>query len=93
MEVACGDDRGLVPAVNKSVKTGPAGAVLEDTDWVGDGFAIFPVDEVRALLDQEDGDIDGDEARSLKVRCARTRCLRLVLAGGVESPLIFAHAW
>ena len=82
-----------MPAVDKSVKTGPPGAVLEDTAWVDDGFVTCAVDDVTSLLDREGGNGGDDEAPPLKVRCERPRCQRLVFAGGVESPLIFAHAW
>ena len=92
MEVACGDDRGGAPAVNKSVKTGPAGAVLEDTSWIDDEFVVMcAVDDVIVWFGRDDGDGDGDEARPLKVRCARTRCRRLVFADGVRFPLIFTN--
>ena len=92
MEVACEDDgdEGAVPAVNKSVKDGSAGAVLEDKAGVVDGFVTFAVDDVTALLDREEGDGDGDEARPVKVRCARSRCRRL---GFADFSLIFAHVW
>lgn len=67
--------------------------MLEDTAWVENGLAARAVDDVTALLDREDGDGDNDEVWLLKGRCARNRCRRLVFTGGVESPLIFAHAW
>ena len=83
---------GPVPAVNKLIKTDPVNAMLEDTAWVENGFATYTVDDITALLNRED-DNEGDKARSLKVRYARTRCRRLVFAGGVEFLLIFAYAW
>ena len=88
MEVACSDNWGPVLAVNESVKTGPDDVVFEDTAWLENGAATCAVDKVAALLDREDGEGDDEETRLLKVRCARTRCRRLIFAGGVESPLI-----
>jgi len=48
---SCGNDRGAAPAVNKSLKTGPADAVLKDTVWVDDGFVICAVDDVTFWFD------------------------------------------
>ena len=93
VEVACGDDWGAAPTVNKSVKTGPAGIVLDDTSWVDDEFVTCAVDNVTVWFDRDDGDGNGGEARPLKVRHARTRCRRLVFADGVGFPLIFYNVW
>ena len=83
VEVACDDDGGPAPPVDKSAKTGPAGAVPEDTSWMDDEFVICAVEDVTAWFDRDDCGGDRDEVRSLKVRCERIRCRRLVRVDGV----------
>ena len=58
-----------------------------------DEFVICAVDDVTVWFDRDNGDGDGDEARPLKVRYARTRCRRLVFTDGVGFPLIFTSVW
>ena len=83
IEVACGDDRGPVLAIDKSAETGTAGAVLEDASWVDDEFVVCADDDVAVWFDRYsgDGDSNRDEARPLKGKRARTRCRRLVFVG------------
>lgn len=70
-------------AIDKSAKTGPAGAAPEGASWVDDEFVIWPDDDVAVWFDRDfgDGDGNGDEARPLKGKCARTRGRRLVVIG------------
>ena len=70
-------------AIDKSAETGTAGAVLEDASWVDDEFFICADDDVAVWFDQDSGNRDGneDEARPLEVKCARSRCRRLVFVG------------
>ena len=58
-----------------------------------DEFVICAVDDVTVWFDRDNGDGDGDEVRPLKVRCARTRCQRLVFTDGVGFLLIFTNVW
>lgn len=83
VEVACGDDRGPILAIDKSAETGPAGAALEGASWVDDEFVICADDDVAVWFNRDsgDGDGNGDEARPLKGKCARTRGGRLVVVG------------
>ena len=83
VEVACGDDRGPMLAIDKSAEIGTAGAALEDASWVDDEFFICADEDVAVWFDRDsgDGDGNGDEARPLKVKCARTRWRRLVFIG------------
>lgn len=68
VEVACGDDRGLMLAIDKSAETGTAGAALEDASWVDDEFVICADEDIAVWFDRDsgDGDGNGDEARPLK---------------------------
>ena len=70
-------------ATDKSVETGTAGALLEDASWVDDKVVICDDDDVAVWFDRDsgDGDGNGDEARPLEVKCARSRCRRLVFIG------------
>ena len=83
VEVACGDDRGPMLAIDKSAETGPNGAALEGVSWVDDEFIICADDDVAVWFDRGsgDGDGNGDELRPSKVKCARTRWRRLVFVG------------
>lgn len=65
---------GPASAVNKSLMTGSAGAMLEGTAWVDDKFVVSAIDDVTVWFDRGDGDVDGVEARLLTGRCARNRC-------------------
>lgn len=82
-EVACGDDRGPMLAIDKSAETGTASAALEGACWVDDEFVICTDDGVAVWFDQDsgDGDGNGDEARPLEVKYARIRWRRLVFTG------------
>ena len=70
-------------ASDKSAETGTAGAALEDASWVDNKFFICADGDVAVWIDRDssDGDGNGDEARPLEVKCARTRCRRLVFVG------------
>jgi hypothetical protein len=78
-EVACGDDRGPILAIDKSAETGMAGAALEDASWMDDEFVICADDDVGVWFDRDSGDRNGngDEARLLTVKYLKTRCRRL----------------
>lgn len=83
VKVACSDDRGPMLAIDKSAETGTAGAVLEEASWVDDELVVCADDDVAVCFDRDssDGDGDGDEARPSEVKCARSRCRRLVFLG------------
>ena len=73
VEVACGDDRGSMLAIDKSAETGTAGAALEDASWVDDEFVICADDDVAVWFDRDsgDGDGNGDEARPIKSKVCK----------------------
>lgn len=50
VDVACGDDNGLAPAVNELLEIGTASAVFEGIAWIGVELDVCAVDEVIVWL-------------------------------------------
>ena len=91
VKIVCDDDKETTSTNNKSLEIDSIDAVLENTTLSNNEFIICVVDDVTIWFDRNDENDNKNEARCLKVKCARNRCRRSIFIDEMTFLLIFIN--